>query len=49
MTASVQPIAIEGLKEFQKALKNMDGESQKKLRVAPGPIVAAGSQGGRRR
>lgn len=27
------PIKIEGLREFQRALKDMDGESQKKLKV----------------
>jgi hypothetical protein len=30
----VEPITIRGLKDFQASLKQMDGETQKKLRVA---------------
>ncbi len=33
MTNSIDPIRVEGLREFQRALKEMDGESQKKLRL----------------
>lgn len=31
--ATVDPIKIKGVREFQKALKDMDGETQKQLRV----------------
>lgn len=30
---TIKPIKVEGLKEFQRALKDADGESQKKLRL----------------
>lgn len=33
MTAAVDPVKIVGLREFQAALKQMDGETQKQLRV----------------
>lgn len=33
MSRAVDPIKVTGLREFQKALKQMDGESQKQLRV----------------
>lgn len=32
--AAIDPIKVEGLRQFQAALKAMDGESQKQLRVA---------------
>jgi hypothetical protein len=32
--SAIDPIHIEGLREFQAALKQMDGETQKQLRVA---------------
>jgi hypothetical protein len=31
--STIDPIKVSGLKEFQRALKQMDGESQKQLRV----------------
>lgn len=34
MTDLVQPLRISGLREIQKALKDLDGESQKELRTA---------------
>lgn len=34
MSELVQPIRIDGLRELQKALKELDGESQKELRLA---------------
>lgn len=33
LVAAVDPIRIQGLTQFQRALKEMDGESQKQLRV----------------
>lgn len=33
MAEVVEPIKITGIREFQRALKEMDGESQKRLRV----------------
>lgn len=44
--STIQPIKIQGLREFQAALKAMDGESQKKLKVAldnVSEVVAAGA------
>lgn len=32
--SAIDPIKVQGLREFQRALKDMDGESQKQLRVA---------------
>jgi cytosine/adenosine deaminase-related metal-dependent hydrolase len=32
--STIDPIKIEGLRDFQRALKQMDGESQKQLRIA---------------
>lgn len=43
---TIEPIRIEGLREFQRALKTMDGESQKQLKVAldeVSRVVAAGA------
>jgi hypothetical protein len=33
MAAAIEPIKISGLREFQRALKEMDGETQKQLKV----------------
>lgn len=33
MTGPINPIRVSGLREFQAALKSMDGEAQKKLRL----------------
>lgn len=44
--STIDPIKIAGLREFQRALKQMDGESQKQLRVVlntAADTVAAGA------
>lgn len=46
---TIQPIKIEGLKEFQRALKQMDGESQKRLRVELNKIAETVATGASRR
>jgi hypothetical protein len=46
---SVDPIKVKGLTEFRKALKDMDGESQKQLRVVfnrAADVVAGGARQG---
>lgn len=46
MTTAVDPIQIKGLREFQAALKQMDGETQKQLRVvlnSAADLVASGA------
>jgi hypothetical protein len=45
----VQPIQITGLKDFQRALKDLDGESQKALRVVFNDVAAGVAQGAARR
>lgn len=45
--STIDPIKVQGLKDFQGALKRMDGESQKQLRVAlneAADIVVAGAK-----
>lgn len=52
MTASsptVAPIKIVGLRDFQKALKDLDGESQKQLRVVLNTVSDTVAQGAARR
>lgn len=49
MAGTVEPIRINGLREFQKALKDMDGESQKLLRVALNSVAETVAGGARRR
>ncbi len=41
MSRVVEPIRVEGLRELQAALKRLDGESQKALRVALNKAVEA--------
>jgi len=46
MSDVVEPIRINGLRDFQKALKDMDGEAQKQLRVvlnSAADTIAAGA------
>lgn len=45
----VKPIAVTGMKELQRALKDMDGESQKEIRVALNTVAATVVQGAARR
>lgn len=45
----IEPIKVEGLVEFQRALKQMDGESQKKLRVVLNTVGDSIAQGAARR
>lgn len=45
----IKPIEIEGLREFQAALKQMDGESQKQIRVALNSVADVVTQGAARR
>lgn len=45
----IRPIAVEGMKDLQKALKEMDGESQKEIRVALNAVAATVAQGAARR
>lgn len=47
--STIQPIKVEGLREFQRALKTMDGESQKRLRVELNKIADVVVQGAARR
>ena len=49
MSRTVDPIRIEGLREFQRALKQMDGESQKKLKVVLDTAARTVSMGAGRR
>lgn len=44
-----EPIKISGLREFQRALKQMDGESQKKLRVVLNEAATTVAEGAARR
>lgn len=46
---TVDPIKVAGLREFQKALKQMDGESQKKLRVVLNESATTVARGAARR
>lgn len=47
--SAVEPIKINGLKEFQRALKQMDGETQKQLRVVLNSAADTVAQGAARR
>lgn len=47
--SAVNPIRIQGLKEFQRALKDMDGESQKLLRVVLNDVARTVATGAGRR
>jgi len=47
--STVEPIKITGLREFQRALKTMDGESQKQLRVVLNQAAATVVGGASRR
>lgn len=49
MTGAIQPIRVDGLKEFQRALKDIDGESQKLLRVELNKIADVVVSGASRR
>jgi hypothetical protein len=46
---AVDPIKIKGVREFQAALKAMDGESQKQLRVVFNSVAETIAAGARRR
>jgi hypothetical protein len=45
----VRPIAVTGMKELQRALRDLDGESQKEIRVALNQVAATVAQGAARR
>lgn len=47
--AAIDPIKVEGLREFQKALRDMDGESQKMLRQVLNAAVEDIASGARRK
>lgn len=47
--STVEPIKIGGLRDFQKALKQMDGESQKQLRVVLNEAATTVGKGASRR
>lgn len=47
--ALIRPIVVEGMKDLQRALKEMDGESQKEIRVALNAVAATVAQGAARR
>lgn len=47
--ATINPIGIKGLRELQSALKDLDGESQKLIRVALNDAAETVAQGARRR
>lgn len=47
--STIQPIRIEGLREFQRALKEMDGESQKRLKMVLDDVSAVVAAGAARR
>ena len=49
MPQAIDPIKIEGLRELQKALKDADGESQKRLRIVFNEVAETIVQGARRR
>lgn len=46
---TIEPIKVAGLREFQRALKMMDGESQKKLRVVLNEAATTVARGAGRR
>lgn len=47
--SAVDPIKVTGLREFQRALKQMDGESQKQLRVVLNQSAETVARGAARR
>lgn len=47
--STVEPIKVQGLREFQRALKQMDGESQKQLRVVLNTVSETVAKGAARR
>lgn len=47
--SAVDPIKVKGLVEFQRALKQMDGESQKQLRVVLNSVAETVAAGAARR
>jgi hypothetical protein len=49
MSFGPKPIAVEGMKDLQRALKDLDGESQKEIRVALNEVAATVAQGASRR
>lgn len=49
MRNPIDPLKIHGLREFQAALKDMDGESQKKLRLVLNDAAELVADGARRR
>jgi hypothetical protein len=49
MSFGTRPIAVEGMKDLQRALKDLDGESQKEIRVALNEVAATVAQGASRR
>lgn len=49
MGALVKPIAVQGMKELRKALRDLDGESQKEIRVALNEVASTVAQGAARR
>lgn len=49
MGATIEPVKIKGLRDLQAALKNLDGESQKLLRVTLNEVAEGVAAGARRR
>jgi len=47
--ALVRPIAVEGMRDLQRALRELDGESQKEIRVALNAVAETVAQGAARR
>jgi len=47
--SAVEPIKVTGLREFQRALKELDGESQKQLRVVLNSVSETVAKGAARR
>lgn len=45
----INPIRVEGMRELQRALKELDGESQKEIRVALNRVADTVAQGAARR
>jgi len=45
----VRPIAVEGMRDLQRALRELDGESQKEIRVAFNAVAETVAQGAARR
>lgn len=49
MAELIKPIKVDGLKEFQRALKTLDGESQKRLKVVLDDVSKVVAQAAARR